>query len=148
MKRLGWVSVLSAATACVLGSAADAAGAGSSVRMHVKPAWGSPRTSFTVSFTAPQQTGGSPYGGPRYELMASRRSQRGCGSTESAPIASTRKGEPVHVRLAPPAPSDRWCRGRYSGRLVEVLTPVCQPSELCPMFIAIMDIGEFSFRVR
>jgi hypothetical protein len=148
MKRAGWVSLAVTASACVLGSAAAAAGGGSGVPIHVKPAAGRPRTRFTVSFRAPQQTGGDPAGGPRYELTANGRSHRGCASSYSATVGPTRKGQTVMMRLAAPAPSHAWCRGHYSGRLLEILTPECPPRELCPAFIAMMDVGEFSFRVR
>ena len=148
MKRAGWVSVAVAATACVLGAGAAAASGGSSVPMQVRPAVGSPRTAFTVTFRAPQRTGGFPAGGPRYELSASGPSRRGCASSYSTVVGPTSKGQRVAVRLAPPAPQRSWCRGKYAGRLFEILTPQCAPRELCPMFIAMMDLGEFSFRVR
>ena len=150
MKRAGWVSVAVAATACSLGAAGAAAAAsgGSSVPMHVKPAVGSPRTAFTVTFRAPQQTGGFPAGGPRYELSASGPSRKGCASSYSTVVGPTRKGQRVAVRLAPPAPQRSWCRGSYAGRLFEILTPRCAPRELCPAFIAWMVLGDFSFRVR
>jgi hypothetical protein len=148
MKRSGSVLLAVGATACVLGAGAAAASGGSSVRVGVKPAIGSPATRFTVSFRAPQQTGATWTGGPRYELSATGPSGRRCASRSSTGIGPTHKGQRVQLRLVPSAPAGVWCRGRYSGRLTEILTPECPPRELCPAFIAVMDVGKFSFRVR
>ncbi len=129
-------------------AAVGATTGGSRVPVTVKPAIGSPSANFTVSFRAPLQTGGGSAGGPRYELRASGPRGRRCGSSASTAVGPTRGGQRVQVRLAPPAPARDWCRGRYTGELIEVLTPRCPPREACPMFIAVMDVGNFSFRVR
>ena len=148
MRRVGWVLLAVVSAGYVLASTTAGASGGSSVTIRVKPAIGSRSTRFTVSFRAPQQTASTRTGGSRYELSASGRSGRGCASNASTVLGPTRKGELVEVRLAPPAPSHLWCPRRYSGRLIEILTPECGPRELCPAFIAMMDVGEFSFRVR
>jgi hypothetical protein len=148
MRRAGLLVLVLGSTACALGTSAASASGGSSVAVNAKPGVGRPWTSFRVSFRAPQQTGTSPYGGPRYELTASGRSRRGCASSDSTAVGPTRKGQRVEVLLAPPGPRHAWCRERYSGRLVEILTPECPPRKLCPDFIAIIGLGEFSFRVR
>jgi hypothetical protein len=38
--------------------------------------------------------------------------------------------------------------GTYHGQLREVITPECQKGRACPMFIAIVTVGTFKFRVR
>jgi hypothetical protein len=151
MWRAGSVLLAVGSMTCVLAAGAAGAAAttgGSTVPVAVKPGIGSRSTHFTVSFRAPQTTGSTGTGGPRYEVSASGPSGRRCASKTSTAVGPARSGQRVQVRLGPPGPSHVWCRGRYTGKVMEVLTPRCPPREACPLFIAVMDIGRFSFGVR
>jgi hypothetical protein len=151
MRRAGSVLLAVGSAVCLLAAgAAGAAGSsgGSNVSVKVQPAIGGPSTQFTVSFRATQQTGTTVTRGARYEVSATGPSGRRCGSRASTPVGPTRSGQRVQVWLSPPAAPRGWCRGRYIGKLTEVLTPQCPPREACPLFIAMMDVGKFSFRVR
>jgi hypothetical protein len=148
MRRAGSLCLAVGSAAVVFASAAAGATSGSRIPVTVKPAIGSRSTNFTVSFRAPLQTGIRSAGGPRYEVSASGPRGRRCGSRASTAVGPIRGGQRVQVRLLPPEPARSWCRGRYTGKLIEVVTPACPPREACPLFIAMMDVGNFSFRVR
>jgi hypothetical protein len=61
------------------------------------------------------------------------------------PVAAP--GSEVVVRLRP-AGGRGWCVGTFAGRVEETIRPRCQSGQMCPMFIALVPIGHFSFVVR
>jgi hypothetical protein len=159
--RLGVVRVpvLAASLVALVVSTAAASLAPASPRpaaVVVTPASGSAGTTFTVSFSAPDQTGlfGSLR---RYDIAVgsasgsrSRSAARaGCihHFAARAPYARTRAR--VAVSLNPRRFGGSWCPGTYLGTVEEFQVPVCPPRELCPAFVLLRSvIGHFSLRVR
>jgi hypothetical protein len=114
----------------------------------VKPSVGTPHTRFVVTFLTPRHVGPAGAFATRYAVTASDRRQRGCASTASAMIASSRQGFRLKLSLDPPRGSS-WCAGNFSARIQEYQTPVCGPLRLCPQFIRFVGtVGKFSFRVE
>jgi hypothetical protein len=142
------LAVLTVATAIAAAPAALGGIAPSSVRVTVKPSSGVGHTRFALSFRAPDQTGTTRAGIRHYQLSAGGRSGTRCGSSVSAIVPDSRKGQRVRVTLAPPGPFRVWCKGRYAGTLEESYRPVCPEGKLCPMYVAMSVVGRFAFRVR
>ncbi len=136
--------MLAAVLTTVPAAVAIAGATGAGVR--VTPKVGTPRTSFVVTFRAPDSTGRRGGLQRSYELSVVGQA-RHCGSGLSETLPRTRKGAHVRVVLDPAAGT--WCPTHYSGRVEEWLRPVCSSARpVCPQFIAIKLIGTFSFRVR
>jgi hypothetical protein len=129
-----------------LASASGARGPG----IAVKPRTGSPKTSFVVSFQAPQRTG--PFGSFQRHYVAHANGPAGAGRCVSHvsvsapdPAATAR----VRVTLNPAQVGTRWCPGTFHGSIEEIQTPVCPKGKLCPAFVlSLKTVGTFSFRVR
>jgi hypothetical protein len=123
-----------------------AASAGLDVR--VEPAVGGPRTTFVVSFTAPQRTGVIGSKRLRDELSVGVTPTRsGCLAQATAPVPNTRHGQRVQVRLDSRRFGGRWCAGIFHGRILELQTAVCPRGTLCPTYVIIRVIGRFSLVV-
>jgi hypothetical protein len=123
-------------------------------RVSVRPKLGSARAQFVVSFTA-QRTGYMGSSRSAYQVIASGPSGRGCHSSEEVPVPPIQQGQRVSVTLTPGSRPNRWCKGSYTGRVDEIVRPACGFRQLCPlsrgaapMFVAVMVVGRFSFRVR
>jgi hypothetical protein len=136
------IAGLAAGPAAAIGLAA-----GNEVPVSVRPATGRPQTRFVVSFRAPSTTAGFGSTSQSYEIDAAGPSRRRCGSNASAPVGPTHTGARVRMTLGPPRPTRAWCVGTYHGRLREIIRPECQEGKACPMFIAILTVGTFKFRV-
>jgi hypothetical protein len=127
------------------GAAAIGAGASGGAHVTVKPAIGSPRTHFVVSFTA-GQTGLVGSESRRYEVVATGPKHSGCSWNTAVRVAPTHQGQRVHVTLAAEG-SAAWCAGEYKGQVDEDIAPVCPAGKLCPLIIEVRTAGRFSFRV-
>lgn len=135
---------LTAVAAIVPTTVAMASGTGAGVR--VTPKVGTPKTSFVVTFRAPDATGRHRGLQRSYELSVSGQS-RHCGSGQAETLPPARKGAHVRVVIGPPA--GVWCATSYKGRIEEWLRPVCDRAHpVCGQFIGIKLIGTFTFRVR
>jgi hypothetical protein len=124
------------------------ANAGAATGIHVSPASGAPSATFMVSFVVPTQTGVKGSVRTRDQVTASASATAGgcTGSTlELAPVAA--RGSLVHVSLRP-ARGEHWCTGTFTGKVLELQTPVCPPRSLCPMYERLRTLGTFSFSVR
>jgi hypothetical protein len=141
-----WLSALVAVMAV-----AQAATAGLSTRVSVKPGSGSPRTRFTLTFRVPQATGtfGSiirtdtlSVSGPRHD---------GCVSGTAMTLRSAKRGARAMVTLTPgPVRRGGWCAGQFSGKVVQSEAVRCAPGPAiaCPdLVIAPQVIARFRFRV-
>jgi hypothetical protein len=119
------------------------------VAVHIQPAVGGSQTTFVVSFTAPARTGVIGSKRLRDELSVDVMSTTsGCLAQASAAVASTRRGQRIHVRLDPKRFGGRWCAGVFRGRILELQTAVCPPGTLCPTYVRIRTIGRFSLVVH
>ena len=131
-----------------LGAFASAAAA--SVRVYVSPSSGKPTTKFVVRFRTPATPGVGLH--HRYELYASGARGSRCTSSVSMAIGAIAAGSPVRLTLKPAHRSGTWCADKFNGRIVEYLSPICQPLKtaiICPdIVIAPQTIGRFSFSVR
>ncbi len=71
-------------------------------------------------------------------------------------LGATRAGSQVRETLKPAGHGGIWCAGTFRGRIVEYLSPICQPIKgsatvaiVCPdIVVAPQTIGRFSFRVK
>jgi hypothetical protein len=136
--------VTGAAIVFVLATATAAATTG----VHISPTSGVPSTTFTVSFVVPTQTGVRGSVRTKDEVTASASATAGgcTGSTlEVAPVAA--RGSLVHVSLRP-SRGEHWCAGTFTGKVLELQTPVCPPRSLCPMYERLRTLGTFSFSVH
>jgi hypothetical protein len=141
-----WVAAAVLIVAAVL-VAPGARGAQSAPNPHitVRPAAGTRQTRFVVRFTA-ERTGRVDSTEKHYEVGATG-GTAGCSSGQGDALAATRQGQRVRVVLTPPGPAG-WCKGRYAGRVRELIRPVCGYRNPCPLFIAVRTVGKFTFLVR
>ena len=133
-------------------AAGSSAGAGTGLArgpVAVTPSTGSPLTTFTLGFRAPERTG--LYGSSqRHDLVVASvpPGQSGCVTTLSVRAHDAQTGARVRVHLVPGSLGDRWCVGRYSGRIEELQTAVCPHATLCPTYVLLRGIvGRFTFHV-
>ena len=115
-------------------------------RIRVSPTSGHRGTHFVVAFTAPQQTGLVSGSLRRYQIGASTSQQQGCVASAGKAVGASRAGARVSTTLTPVG--GHWCTGTYRGRIIETMTPRCEPGKLCPAFVGVLRvIGTFKFRV-
>jgi hypothetical protein len=128
-------------------SPSAAVAASSTVPVSVHPRWGGTMGRFTVVFRAPDSSGAQGSSTRSFHVTAARRggTTGHCTASQTVALAQVQKGQRVRVVLAP---RGRWCQGRFAGRVWETVTPACHPGQLCPLFIAEMTVGRFSFRVK
>jgi hypothetical protein len=125
-----------------------AAGAGAAANgVLVSPSSGTPRSVFTVSFLVPLQSGAVGATRRNYQVSAQSVSDltpTSCAATFSTTAAVSSAGVRVSVHLHP---SHNWCLGTYTGRVSETVTPVCAPTQPCPQYMMLHEIGSFTFLV-
>jgi len=150
--------VLIAAAALAVVAAVPASGAvpvviGGTVRVHVTPGIGGPRTAFTISFRNLSQTGqvGTVQRAETVELAGPHRS--GCVWSGQMPVPATAAQQMVHLALRPSrmstAGTGKWCAGTFHGTVMLSEHFKCAPPQLCPMIaIRPQAIGHFSFKVK
>jgi hypothetical protein len=140
-------TVKAVAASLVLAGALAGTASARSPAVAVKPGWGSPKTHFVVTFIAPRTAGTSGGSFSPYIVSASGHQGRHCASATRALVAHARRGQRVAVTLVAPGRSHTWCRGTFAGSVSQMIRPECGPRELCPMFIALVPVGRFEFRV-
>jgi hypothetical protein len=126
----------------------------SPVRVHVTPGTGGPRTSFTLSFRSPIQTGqmGLVHRAQTVELQGTHR--RGCVWSGQMAAPSAAAHHMVRLTLRPAhmttvAGGATWCAGTFRGSIVQTERFNCAPPNLCPMIeIRPQTIAHFNFTVR
>jgi hypothetical protein len=132
------------------GSSARATHDVGTARMSVAPAAGGPRTSFVISFRAPQRTARHAGVERRYLLsVAGPAGQQHClaGADRALPFA--RAHAHVKATLDPATLGGRWCQGAFRGRIEEIQEPVCPRNTACPRYVILLGtIGRFKFDVR
>jgi hypothetical protein len=125
--------------------------------IHVTPSSGSPKTTFAVSFIAPNNSGASNGQHSNYDISASTNAtgspgpvlisqtssscDHGFGSSSFKTTANKRVSLSFH-------PQGSWCVGVYTGKITETETPICKPGRACPQYILLRDIGTFKFKVH
>jgi hypothetical protein len=151
-------TVLIATAALVALAAVPAAGAipgqtGQPVKVHVSPGTGGPRTTFTLSFRSPVQTGtvGSLRRSDMVEISGTH--HPGCVWSGQMALPATVGQQLMRVSLTPRkmggAGAGPWCAGTFRGSIVQSEHIICGPLELCPMFeIRPQTIAHFTFKVR
>jgi hypothetical protein len=148
MRQRLFALVVVAALLALGAFASVAAAAG--VRVYVSPSSGKPTTKFVVRFRTPATPGVGLH--HRYELYANGARGSRCTSSVSIAIGAIAAGSPVRLTLKPAHRSGTWCADKFNGRIVEYLSPICQPLKtaiICPdIVIAPQTIGRFSFSVR
>jgi hypothetical protein len=120
-----------------------------SERVRVRPATGTPATTFNVSFRAPQATGAFGSLQRRYVASGATATTRsGCLASFTVRAGAVAARALVRVVLSPARLGGQLCPGTYRGRVIVEGTPVCRTGVACPQFIALFGtIGRFSFIV-
>lgn len=142
------MTICAAAGALGLTTGRVAAAASASHRpVSVRPRSGSPATTFTVAFRAPDRTG--KVGGEEryYVVSASGPSGGHCVAQVTRDAGASRAHARVRVELL--AGGQGWCAGAFHGSVTEQERPVCPYREVCPAYVLqVKTIGKFRFRVR
>jgi hypothetical protein len=123
---------------------------GSSAQITVAPASGGPKTTFTITFTAPSKTGkvGAMERTDAVTFTGPARRSR-CVSSGGTGGAASAAGARVRVKLDPSRFGGRWCVGTFHGQIEETGRPICSAGQLCPQFVVVLHrIGTFRFTVR
>jgi hypothetical protein len=117
--------------------------------VRVSPAAGSPSTSFSVSFRAPERTGRYGSTERQYVVTATAATaSAGCVPSMSTRVGAARAGERVRVLLEPGKLGGSWCAGRYHGKVQEIQTAVCPRGKVCPSGVVVRaTLGRFALRV-
>jgi hypothetical protein len=125
-------------------------GAFARTRAYLSPAAGNPATSFVVRFRAPNRTGNLGTVRSRYWVYANGPAGASCMSSASVGLRPARRHAHLRVTLNPQRlGGSSWCPGTYHGRIVEVISIVCQRLRPCPALLPAPEtIARFSFRVK
>jgi len=139
------------ATLLVAGAPAQAAGAGPSTHVSVKPGSGNPRTRFMLSLRIPEATGTFGSVVRRDTLSVSGPRGGRCVSSVTVRLRSAKRGARLTLTLRPASlGTGGWCTGEFNGRVVqrEVLRCPPRPVDVCPDFLlAPRTIARFRFHV-
>lgn len=116
-------------------------------RVTVRPRVGSPTTTFSVNFRAPDRTGKVDGQERYYVVSASGPGGDGsCLGQISRYARASRAHARARVELVPGAGG--WCSGRFHGTVTEQARPVCPYREVCPLYVVLVrTVGRFSFTV-
>jgi hypothetical protein len=126
-------------------SAAAEPGHASTLKVAVKPAAGSPRTHFAVSFRAALTTWRAFHN--VYRITAAVPGPGGCQSDAVAAVPPTKAGSTVRVVLSP-SRATGWCAGTFRGQVWDVIGESCPVGKVCPALPpAPQMVGRFTFRV-
>jgi hypothetical protein len=123
------------------------------VAAHVTPGSGGPRTTFTLSWRNPPQTGTD---------VSMRRSETvkitgprhfGCVGAGELAVQPAEVQQAMRLSLTPrrmsAAGPRTWCTGTFHGSVVEDEHFACAPPHLCPLLeIRPQTIARFTFKVR
>ncbi|HEY2320173.1 MAG TPA: hypothetical protein VGH67_17830 [Solirubrobacteraceae bacterium] len=145
-------AALAVALAGVLAASAQAASAGPSTRVSVKPGSGGPRAHFAFSFRVPVALGSFGSLIRRDALSVSGPRSTRCVSRASSTLRKARKGARARLTLTPGAAGrGGWCPGLWHGTVVqtEVLRCTPGPARVCPdLVVAPRTLARFRFRVK
>jgi hypothetical protein len=126
---------------------------GTSVKVHVTPGTGGPRTAFKLSFRSPTETGavGSVRRSDMVEIGGTHHA--GCVWSGQMALPAATAQQMVRVSLTPgrmgAAGAKSWCAGSFRGSIVQSEHFVCTPPHLCPMIeIRPQVIAHFTFTVK
>lgn len=124
-----------------------------SVKVHVTPGTGGPRTAFKLSFRSPSQTGtvGSLQRSDRVEIGGPH--HLGCVWSGQMALPNMAAQQVMRVSLTPGKMSatsaTTWCAGTFRGSIVQTERFHCMPPDLCPLLeIRPQTIAHFTFKVK
>jgi hypothetical protein len=123
-----------------------------SVKVHVAPGTGGPRTTFKLSFRSPSQTGqmGSMQRAQTVEIQGTHHA--GCAWSGQTSVPTALPQQLMRVSLTPGklhAGANIWCAGTFRGSIVQTQRLECAPPHLCPMIeIRPQAIAHFTFTVK
>ena len=144
-RRIAALIAVSGIAAVPAISDAAPAGHGATVKVGVKPAAGSQRTHFAVSFRAAQASEGMVRA--TYRITAALHGPGGCQASAVATVRPTKVGSIARVVLSPSHPAG-WCAGTFRGQVWDVITIVCPVGRACPDIVpAPRVVGTFTFHV-
>ena len=145
------VSTFCLAALLVAGAPAQAAGAGLSTHVSVKPGSGNPRTRFVLSLRIPEATGTFGSVVRHDTLSVSGPRGRRCVSSVTVRLRSAKRGARLTLTLRPASlGTGGWCTGEFNGRVVQHEGLRCppRPMHVCPDFLlAPRTIARFRFHV-
>jgi hypothetical protein len=146
----GLLRILLVVAIAVTLSAATAVAAVQREHVRVRPAAGTPATTFTVSFRAARPSGAFGSLQRHYVVSGSTATARpGCLASFALRAADVAAGALVRVALSAARLGGELCPGTYRGRVTEEASPVCRAAVACPQFIALLGvIGRFAFVVE
>jgi hypothetical protein len=147
-------AVLCGASAAVLGVAAAGAkppgpAFGEMIPIRVRPATGTPSTTFVVSFVAPAAAG-DVNGLRRWYVVSARgpgKTNVTCTNAVTRLVSSARAHTRVRVLLSGSI-AGGWCLGTFHGTVEEWFRPICVAGRACPQFIGFEILGTFKFTVQ
>lgn len=143
--RVAALTLLFGMAAVPVAAGAAQSGQAATLSVSVKPAAGTARTHFVVSFRAAQTTG--PRAHRSYRITADGPAHAGCQASGTVVAPGTPAGSIVRVVLSPSA-SAGWCAGTFRGRVSEVIAVPCPAGKACPAIIVPpLTVGRFTFRV-
>lgn len=117
--------------------------------LSIDPSAGSPRTTFSLRFTAPASSGVTGTFRLGYTLSVTGPGDPGCIGARSLQVASAIKDVPLPISLDPIRLGGTWCPGTYTARVVEVVSPVCTAGMMCPQFVRVVGtVATVKFRVK
>jgi hypothetical protein len=123
-----------------------------SVKVHVTPGTGGPRTTFKLSFRSPGQTGavGSLRRSDMVEVAGTH--HPGCVWSGQMALPTMAAQQLMRVSLTPgkvsPTGAGTWCAGTFRGSIVQTQRFLCMPPDLCPLLeIRPQTIAHFTFKV-
>jgi hypothetical protein len=123
------------------------------VAAHVTPGSGGPRTTFTLSWRNPAQTGTdeSVRRSETVEISGTRHS--GCVGTGELAVQPAAVQQAMRLLLTPrrmsAAGPRTWCTGTFHGSVVADEHFACAPPHLCPLIeIRPQTVARFTFKVR
>ncbi|MHB8690090.1 MAG: hypothetical protein ACYDHH_02495 [Solirubrobacteraceae bacterium] len=136
------LGVLVAAIASIWAAAAVAATITTPV-LHVTPAVGKPSSTFRVKLTSPIDTGP---GATVYATVSLAKRHHGDCQAGAGEATGDVPDHLTQLEFSPGV--GKWCVGKYSGYAQETITPICKAGQPCPQYIAVRQLGHFSFVVR
>ena len=154
MARFARRAALAVVLAGALATSAQAASAGPSTRVSVKPGSGGPRTHFALTFRVPVAVGtfGSVVRRDAVSVKGPRPRGTRCVASASATLRKARTGARAKVTLGPGAVTrGGWCAGLWHGTVVQTVMVRCSPSptRACPaLVVKPQTLARFRFRVK
>lgn len=123
------------------------------VTAHVTPGSGGPRTTFTLSWRNPAQTGTDDLLRRSETVEINGTRGRGCVGAGRLAVQPAAIQQLMRLSLTPRRMSAggprSWCAGTFHGSVVQDEHFACAPPHLCPLIeIRPQTITRFSFRVR